>query len=594
MLLGAVASGAWAAAAGCGARSELYLPLAADAGAEDDRPQPTGAFCAEETYDSGPTDLSMYVVLDRSGSMTNDNRWAAVAAALSAFVDDPGSAGLGIGLMYYPVPGKSDSCSVDDYALPAVPIGKLPGNAAAIKASLAKINPNGETPTLPALRGGIQYARSVVLANPKERVVLALVTDGDPNTCGSTAQKVAEFEQQAVTTDPKVLTYVIGLATGFTDAIGTMAAAGGTGKPILVDDGAASAQKIVDAMQSVKAAQAKCIFGVPIPAGAQPKAQDLSVRYRTAPGADPKELAIVADFASCSGEAFYPDDVDSPGSITLCPAACDAVHAAPKSQVTVTSGCGLGNDGGLPDAHPDAPGCLPNVDFSCIPACGSSEQQAPACVDDAWTCPPGTFPSTKCETCPDVPHGCCHGDGTFVIASCLNGAWTCPPGDTLFGSPGCSPPQVCTLSLPCAFGTYCDEPDDSCGKSSLLGTCKSAPSCSETEPPVCGCDGTVYANVCSGAAAGVDVSGNSDCSTPSGTFPCGGYFCTVGAQVCRKTTHLGAVVPDSYKCVPIPAGCGNGCGCKLCDQCPPNGPCGTCGPDGPEGGVYLQCTVVGP
>ncbi len=596
----ALSTSAWAAASGCGARSELYLggvtaeEDAAPDAAVDALPDVPKAndFCAEATYDSGPTDLSMFVLLDRSGSMQDDNRWAAVTAALSAFVDDPSAAGLGIGLQFYPL---KSTCSVEDYAVPAVPIGKLPENGPALKGALTGVNPYGETPTLPALRGGVQYARGVAIANPKERVVIALVTDGAPNACESTAVKVAEAEQAALATDPKVLTYVIGLATGYTDEIAMMASAGGTGKPILVDDGASAAQKIVDAMLAVKIAQESCTFGVPIPAGAAPVATDLSVRYRTSPEAAPIELPIVADFGSCTGDAFYPDNVDAPGSVTLCPSTCGKVHAADKSLVTVTAGCGMGSDGGLPDAKPDADVCPSQVDFSCVPSCDSNDFSVPACLDGAWTCPPGTVSTKKCTTCPDIPHGCCHGDLNIVTASCVNGAWTCPPGDILFGEPGCSPPEVCTATLPCPFGSYCDSPDDSCGKGPLHGSCKAKPAgCSASPPKVCGCNDQVFANACAAAAAGIDVDGNSGCATPGGTIPCGGYFCKGSSQVCRKTTLLGAPIPDTYACIDIPAGCGDGCNCKLCDVCPPNGPCGTCGFDPDLGGTYLQCTSIAP
>src|SRR4051812_11221025 len=87
---------AWAAAAGCGARTELSSGGEAG-GALPDVP-PTGLFCAEASYDSGPTELSMMVLLDRSGSMNDADRWSSVSAALSAFADDPAAAGLGMGL----------------------------------------------------------------------------------------------------------------------------------------------------------------------------------------------------------------------------------------------------------------------------------------------------------------------------------------------------------------------------------------------------------------------------------------------------------------------------------------------------------------
>ena len=582
---------AWATAAGCGARSELWSGQVAgddDAGMVDapdalpDVPA-TNAFCAESTYDSGPTELSMFVLLDRSGSMADDNRWGHVTAALSAFVDSPAAAGLGIGLQYYPL---ANTCLPEDYAAPAVPIAKLPGAGPAIKQALAGSTTYGETPTLPAMRGGVFYARSVAIANPEERVVIALVTDGAPNACDSSAQKVAEAEQEALTHDPKILTYVIGLATGYTDEIAMMASAGGTGKPILVDDGAGAAQKIVDAMTEVKIAQESCVFGVPIPPGQTPAATDLSVRYRTAPGATPVELPIVAGLGSCSGEGYYPDNLDAPGTITLCPTTCAAVHGAAKSTVTVTAGCGMGTDGGIPDAASDAPGCGSSVDFSCVPACGSTDFTPPVCDGSQWVCANGTVSTKTCE-CPDIAPVCCKGEYELEDASCVNGAWTCPPGDPLYGEPGCTPPDMCTKTLPCGFGTVCEFPDDLCGASIYHGKCVTPGTCTAADPPVCGCDHKVHTNRCEALAAGVDVYQPSTCATPAGTFKCGGYYCKSGSQICRHSKDITKQFQDSYTCLDLPPGCSNGCACPMCDVCPLSGPCESC-PDN----SHLECAGV--
>jgi hypothetical protein len=68
--------------------------------------------CAGETQGAEPIEVDMYVMLDRSGSMlglTNDGttKWDAVRTALIAFAGDPASAGLGVGLQYFPL-GKPD------------------------------------------------------------------------------------------------------------------------------------------------------------------------------------------------------------------------------------------------------------------------------------------------------------------------------------------------------------------------------------------------------------------------------------------------------------------------------------------------------
>ena len=74
---------------------------------------------------------------------------------------------------------------------PPSPIAPLPGNAANIKASLAAQMPAGDTPTLPALRGAIEYARAARIGDPTSRVLVALATDGAPDACDSTTEAVA-------------------------------------------------------------------------------------------------------------------------------------------------------------------------------------------------------------------------------------------------------------------------------------------------------------------------------------------------------------------------------------------------------------------
>lgn len=65
--------------------------------------------------------LDMYILLDKSGSMLDatgaagngPTKWDAVTTALEAFFQDPGSAGLGVGIQFFPLdkPGVPDTCT---------------------------------------------------------------------------------------------------------------------------------------------------------------------------------------------------------------------------------------------------------------------------------------------------------------------------------------------------------------------------------------------------------------------------------------------------------------------------------------------------
>lgn len=74
--------------------------------------------CAGETVKAELAPLDMYVMFDSSGSMAGKTgsgatKWDAVTQAMKAFVQSPGSSGLGIGLEFFPLnkPGVPESCN---------------------------------------------------------------------------------------------------------------------------------------------------------------------------------------------------------------------------------------------------------------------------------------------------------------------------------------------------------------------------------------------------------------------------------------------------------------------------------------------------
>jgi hypothetical protein len=81
------------------------------------------AACAATSEKAQRVPLDLYVMLDSSGSMLNatttngsTSKWTAVTSALQTFVQDPKSAGLGVGLQYFPIvqPNAPDSCDTDN------------------------------------------------------------------------------------------------------------------------------------------------------------------------------------------------------------------------------------------------------------------------------------------------------------------------------------------------------------------------------------------------------------------------------------------------------------------------------------------------
>ncbi len=82
----------------------------------------TGEACAGELIEAQRIPLDMYVMLDVSGSMlaptagdANVTKWQAVSTALTGFVSDDASAGIGVGLQVFPIAnaGAPTSCTTD-------------------------------------------------------------------------------------------------------------------------------------------------------------------------------------------------------------------------------------------------------------------------------------------------------------------------------------------------------------------------------------------------------------------------------------------------------------------------------------------------
>jgi Mg-chelatase subunit ChlD len=76
------------------------------------------AQCASSTQQAKELPLDLYLMLDSSGSMADlvanqKSKWNAVVSALTAFLNDPASAGIGVGLQYFPLTqaGVPTSCT---------------------------------------------------------------------------------------------------------------------------------------------------------------------------------------------------------------------------------------------------------------------------------------------------------------------------------------------------------------------------------------------------------------------------------------------------------------------------------------------------
>jgi len=342
--------------------------------------------CVGEVYAGEDIPLDIYVMFDVSGSMCRDlpgtagdagfrcttdtncsganccvledqrywntalegSRMAAVRTAAAAFLNDPASASLSVGLGVF---GHqcigSTSCNAADYALPRVEIGQLPGNAPALLGELDALEPTGETPTHAAISGACQHATSWKEAHPDHEVVILLMTDGKPeapvtSTCSPTSDLAIDAAASCLA-DAGIKTYVLGVGP-MLDTLHGIAQAGGTGSAYLVENGD-PAQSILQALNAIRGAAIPCDFTIPEPPAGESLNYDRVTMVHVDGTCQANYFTRVETGDVCSDAAggWYfdvPPESGTPSSIHLCPSSCKAVKT-PESQFYFSMSCGI-------------------------------------------------------------------------------------------------------------------------------------------------------------------------------------------------------------------------------------------------------------
>jgi hypothetical protein len=320
-------------------------------------------------------------MLDQSQSMSETvggggTKWAAITAALNAFVSTP-QQGVSVGLQYFGLPpgssgggcvagtpcqtsadcngghcrssgvcscgtsGGGDSCSAADYAKPDVEIAPLPGVATQISSSIAQHSPSTSTPTAPALQGAIQHASTWSTAHPGDVTIVVFATDGDPTEC--TPQDIPSISQIAAngaSANPKILTFVIGVGSS-TSNLNAIAQGGGTGSAFIVDTTQNVNQQFLDALNKIRGAALGCNYVIPVPSSGQANFDQVNVQYKPSNGGPTQIFPRVTDKSACpaNGNAWYYDNNTAPKQIVLCNSTCASILGDKAGEVDVLIGC---------------------------------------------------------------------------------------------------------------------------------------------------------------------------------------------------------------------------------------------------------------
>jgi hypothetical protein len=289
----------------------------------------------------------MYIVLDQSGSMGTDcnvgasttSKWCYAINALNGFFSAPSSAGMGIALEFF-----DTACS--GYDIPAVALGLLPGNLAALQAALNSAGPTGLTGTSAACQGIATY--TAANKQPGRKMIGILITDGSPTTCTTSLTTINSILVNHFNSTG-IPTFVIGMTGATFSSLETIAKnagvpshtnyCGGVNPCFSYDVKNGDPTVFIAALKTIQQTAVGCQYQLPKTDAGVIDPAKVNVEYTPAGGA-PNKLGRVNDAASCGPQGgWYYDNNANPSIITLCPATCTLVQSDPNPKVEILLGC---------------------------------------------------------------------------------------------------------------------------------------------------------------------------------------------------------------------------------------------------------------
>ena len=306
--------------------------------------------CAETQIESEEVFLDMFVILDKSGSMTqpfgnNDSdgycdigdvnvgsRWCNAINALYGFFEDAGTVGTGVAYGEFANTGCSAFDMDVDFGI--LESGDANGQLAAIEAALNDDDPDDRTATEGAINTLIAETSGHVPTGTRKTIAI-LITDGSPTRCN---ENLDELNALLVNhyTDNSIPTFIIGMDGVDADNLEALAANAGA-EPhdtyciqgdaqcsyYSVGDG--NPQVFTDALEVIRESVLGCEYRVPSAEVGLSNLDTLEVKFTPHAGESQLTLTQVAAVGACSADSeYWVDFNDGPDPLVkLCPATCD-------------------------------------------------------------------------------------------------------------------------------------------------------------------------------------------------------------------------------------------------------------------------------
>jgi hypothetical protein len=293
--------------------------------------------CAQAILEATLVPVNMLIAVDKSGSMLDGDKWGSAEAAFIAFFQAPEADPLRVGLRFWPDTGCDElSCNIAACSQPLVDVGPLsdPAHEQALVNAFASRSPFGLTPMSAALAGATTWAIDYqAMKEGTEKVVVVLVTDGEPTACELSIQAIAKYAADAYA-QAGILTFAVGLQGSNESQMHEIAKAGETTQGFFIGSGNAEVE-LLAALKAIQESTVACSFAMPAPADDDTPIDPGKVNVTF----DAQPVKQVSGESACADGGWYYNDPAAPTIIELCDSTCGAIQGEEGAKIEIVLGC---------------------------------------------------------------------------------------------------------------------------------------------------------------------------------------------------------------------------------------------------------------